>query len=55
VVYRGMHQSDAFWTVTCTNGKSYSVDIHSDARGSTRVLDCATLESVTHDSCFSKF
>jgi hypothetical protein len=40
----------AFWSVACSNGRSYMVSIAADAGGSTKVLDCAIASE-----CFKKF
>lgn len=55
--YMGMSRKDhsAYWSVGCTNGKSYEVEIHADQAGSTRVLDCAILKLVAKVSCFVRF
>jgi hypothetical protein len=37
------------WSVTCTNGKSYSVGIYPD--GSSKILDCSVLKAVAHVDC----
>ena len=49
-------QGGAFWNVTCENGKSYIILIENDARGSTRVMDCAVVKSLTkgRNECFKK-
>lgn len=40
----------AFWSVECSNGRSYMVSIAADATGSTKVLDCGIA-----GTCFVKF
>ena len=45
---------NAFWSVRCTNGKSYEVMITPDASGSTKVLECDVLQLVTKIRCFEK-
>jgi hypothetical protein len=45
---------NVFWSVRCTNGKSYEVMISPDATGSTRVLECDVLQLVTKIRCFEK-
>lgn len=53
--YMGVDEEhDAFWSVRCTTGNTYMVEIHPDKTGSTRVLDCPTFETVAHLSCFEK-
>ena len=49
------HENDAFWSVGCANGQSYSVEIHPDPTGSTQVLECSVLKAVAGVSCFTKF
>lgn len=53
--YNGMRNDSAFWSIRCTNGQSYMVEIQSDASGSTRVLDCTTMKAVGANTCFQKF
>jgi len=53
--YMGMDkEANAYWSVRCTDGKSYQVQIQPNATGSTRVMDCALLKAVTKLSCFVK-
>ena len=49
-------EGGAFWNVTCENGKSYMILIENDARGSTRVMDCTLIKSLTkgRNECFKK-
>ncbi len=53
--YMGMDKRDhsAQWSVGCTNGKSYGVMIHADAKGSSRIIDCSALKLI-HIDCFAK-
>lgn len=44
----------AFWSIRCTNGKSYMVQLNSDVGGSTQILDCPTLKAVSRLDCFVK-
>jgi hypothetical protein len=55
--YMGTYSKDnsAFWSVGCTNGRKYAVQIFSDSVGSTKVLECEMLKMVAHVSCFQKF
>jgi hypothetical protein len=56
VYYQGMSKDHtAFWSVGCANGRSYEVSIYADKKGSTKVLDCATLKAVAGTNCFEKF
>jgi hypothetical protein len=53
---QGLDQKkNAIWNVTCDNGRSYSVTVNNDSRGSTRVLSCAMLAAVADVRCFTKF
>jgi hypothetical protein len=45
---------NVFWSVRCTNGKSYEVMISPDAYGSTKVLECDVLQLFTKIRCFEK-
>jgi len=54
--YAGMGDDrSAFWSVGCTNGKSYQIQINPDARGSTKVLECSVLKAVANTNCFERF
>jgi len=48
-------EKDAMWSVGCTNGQSYSVEIHPDPNGTTQVLECSVLKALAGTSCFTKF
>jgi hypothetical protein len=54
--YMGSSPSDhsAFWSVGCTNGKSYLVQVFADATGRTSVLDCGVYRLTTKMRCFEK-
>lgn len=49
-------EGGALWNVTCGNGKSFVILIENDARGSTRIMDCALIKSLTKgkSTCFKK-
>jgi hypothetical protein len=49
-------EGGALWNATCGNGKSYVILIENDARGSTRIMDCALIKSLTKgkSKCFKK-
>jgi hypothetical protein len=49
-------EGGAFWNVTCKNGHSYIILIENDARGTTRIMDCALIKSLTKgkSKCFRK-
>ena len=48
-------EGNAFWNVRCSNGKAFSIMIEPDAKGSTRVLDCAIMEELHMSNCFKTF
>jgi hypothetical protein len=53
--YMGMDKErDAYWSVGCTNGASYQVQIKPNATGSTRVLECSVLRAVAKINCFAR-
>ncbi len=49
-------EGGALWNVTCGNGNSYVILIENDPRGSTRIMDCALIKSLTKgkSQCFKK-
>ncbi|MFZ0881873.1 MAG: hypothetical protein WAN14_00625 [Candidatus Acidiferrales bacterium] len=54
--YMGISKErSAFWSVGCTNGNSYEVEIDADSVGSTTILECSVLKAVAHVDCFKKF
>ena len=53
--YQGSHKDgSAYWNVECSNGTSFAVSIKADATGSTKIVDCPTMNAVGA-SCFKKF
>jgi len=46
-------EHDAFWSIKCTNGKSYSVEVHPQGDG--KVLECSMLKMLHAGECFQKF
>ena len=48
-------KKNAFWSLTCDNGQSWSVMIYNDAKGSSRILECSVLKAVGGGQCFKKF
>lgn len=54
--FMGLNPKDkeAYWSVRCTNGKSYEVAIKADATGHTSVVDCAIMKTIAHVPCFQK-
>lgn len=52
--YMGMDKERAaYWSVGCSDGRSYQIQIQPDSTGSTRALDCAVVKAINL-SCFSK-
>jgi len=49
--YQGAVSGDAFWNVTCTNGRSYVVEVMDDAEGSTKILECDVIKAVGGTPC----
>jgi hypothetical protein len=47
--------SEAYWSVRCTNRHAFQVKIFADAGGSTKVLDCAVLKAMSGVECFQRF
>ncbi|MDX1410811.1 MAG: hypothetical protein R3351_01515 [Nitrospirales bacterium] len=49
-------EGGALWNVTCGNGNSYVILIENDDRGSTRIMNCALIKSLTKgkSTCFKK-
>jgi hypothetical protein len=53
--FRGSDSAgNAYWSVACSNGHSWSIQIHPDANGSTTIADCASL-SLVGVKCFTRF
>ncbi len=54
--YNGIDKEhDGFWSIGCSNGNSYMVEVKPDAGGSTKVMDCSTISAVAGLTCFEKF
>ena len=45
----------AYWSVRCTNGAEYIVQILPDAVGSASVLECGLLKALRGSDCFKSF
>ncbi|MFO0701079.1 MAG: hypothetical protein U0236_17795 [Nitrospira sp.] len=45
---------DAIWNVTCRDGQMFAVLIYNDAKGSSKILSCATLKAINAGECFKK-
>jgi hypothetical protein len=53
--YSGISKArSAFWSVGCTDGNSFLVQIEPDPMGSTTVLECSVLTAVAKMNCFKK-
>ena len=48
---RGVARDQGFWSVRCSNGRSYMVDVRPD--GTSNVLSCAVLEAFRAGRCFA--
>jgi hypothetical protein len=46
-------EHDAYWSIRCTNGKSYAVGVN--PRGEGKVLECPVPEAIHAGHCFKKF
>jgi hypothetical protein len=54
--FQGLDKAGAaFWNVTCSNGKAFSIMIENNSRGSTQVLECEMLKAVSGVECFRRF
>jgi hypothetical protein len=40
------------WSAACAQGRSFSITLYNDAKGSTGVVDCGVLVAVAGVSCF---
>jgi hypothetical protein len=49
---KGFGKDKAFWSIRCRNGKTYEVEINPDSTGSTGVLECSVLKTITGTECF---
>jgi hypothetical protein len=54
--FMGLNPKDneAYWSVRCTNTKSYEVAIKANETGSTSVVDCDVMKAFAKVSCFVK-
>lgn len=56
VFYRGADKNkNAYWSVTCSTGQSFQIQIKPDVGGSTKIVDCAVLRTVAKIDCFRAF
>lgn len=54
--YQGSDQNDnAIWNAKCADGSTFAIQVNNDAGGSTRIISCAVLKSVSGQKCFTKF
>jgi hypothetical protein len=54
VTRTGTARGTAYWSVACTNGRSYVIQINRDRKGTSFVADCRVLEG-TGRQCFQEF
>ena len=47
------NENDTFWNVMCSNGRSYSIEVHPD--GSNNVVECGVAKMFHLGECFKKF
>lgn len=54
--FMGLDPNDrrAYWSVTCSNRRSFEVAIEANAKGSTSVVDCAVMKKAANISCFQR-
>ena len=53
--FQGSTKSDdAIWNVTCRDGQMFAVLIYNDAKGSSKIISCATLKAINAGDCFKK-
>jgi hypothetical protein len=53
--FRGVDKDGAaYWSVACSNGKSYAIQVNNDSEGSSKIADCDVLKTAGVD-CFTKF
>ena len=45
---------DAIWNATCRDGQMFAVLIYNDAKGSSKILSCATLKAINAGDCYKK-
>jgi hypothetical protein len=56
VFFNGNDQKtgDSFWSLQCTDGTGYLVELEPDVEGSTTVTACSTLGATADVKCFEK-
>jgi hypothetical protein len=56
VFYQGESKrfGTASWSVTCSNGESWSIGVNDDREGSTKILNCRVLKAIAKVDCFSR-
>lgn len=46
-------ENDAFWNVSCADGRTVVVELHPD--GSGKIIDCPVLKSLHAGECFKRY
>ena len=47
-------QQNAFWSVSCTSGKDFSMMLYNDTGGTVTLTDCKVLRALAKHDCFKK-
>ena len=52
VFYMGVGDQEGYWTIGCSNGRSYEIRVKNDTEGTSEVVDCQLLKALGVDACF---
>jgi hypothetical protein len=52
--HSSLADGQAFWSISCRNGKSYMVEISPDDKDN-KVMECSLIRSIRAGECFTKF
>jgi hypothetical protein len=53
--FQGVDEDNAaYWSVACSGGEDYSIQVAADGDGSTRILECGIMKAIGVE-CFKKF
>lgn len=44
----------AYWNISCSNGRSYNIQVPSEPSAKTRILECSVMKAIGVE-CFEKF